>query len=158
MKIGLLTYCLVLFLALFLEIGVLSRFLGGFYLSIIVPLTFFGFLLFEFEKILVIGAVVGLILDMAYLSRSITHLVFLISEFVLLRVLSRVIINLRSGAGVFLALVGLTWVYSLTRLLLDHAVILSSQLLFVAAAGLVWSSLFYLIYFLLGKVGIWQKE
>ena len=158
MKIKLLAYCLILLAALLLEIGVLSRFFGGFYLSIIVPLVFFGFLLFPFKQILVAAAIAGLVLDMSYLSRSITFVVFLMLELILLSILSKVVVNLRSGIGVFLALVVLTWVFSLTRLILDHGVALSPQLLFVALAGLIWSSLFYLIYHLLNKAGIWQKE
>ena len=102
------SFSLVVFVSIILEIGVFSRFAFSWNLSLLVPLIFISTLVFGFEEALVLSLASGFILDISTLQRIPFWSIFLVLEVVLITLSQKKIIDFRHALPIALGMFAVT--------------------------------------------------
>lgn len=140
---------LVLATAVILEIGVLDRYFGQYYLSLVVPLTLVMIPYFSLEEMLVAAAIAGLVLDSATLSRSILSTVILVCEVLIIRFLGRRYLNFSANLPLVIAAVFFALLSTISKILISGILEFSVVFFEAIAVNLIISILIILIFQLL---------
>src|SRR3989339_347421 len=133
-------------LSVFLEIGILNRFFASLYLSVVPTIVLLAFLSMTFKQMLVIGAIAGLIIDMAALSRSIFTTVILLAEILLISFAGKKYFDFSSNIVSAVGCVVISVVVVFLRLLFSGVLSFSIRLLPIFSFNIVLSLLIFILW------------